>query len=903
MKRSMKKSPILLFIFSFFLPVILSGLCFALKGVSPFGDRTVLRSDAWAQYHPFLVEFRNILLRGGSLEHTWSMGMGINFAPMYAYYLSSPLYLLCVFVPDLYLAQFMTIMTMVKLGLAGLFFTYYLSKIYRRKDITMAFFGLLYALCAWVTGYYWCIIWLDVFALLPILVLGTIALLKEGKFRLYTLALALCFWCNYYLSFCCCVFVLLCFLGYHLSKKTAVRELLRSFLRFAVCTLLAAAMVAVLLIPTLLGMQQTASVKSPSFSLFALCIPDSTTGFQLVPFLKGLLLVLSRNLPNSTPTYMEGLPNLFCGFSVFSLGLYALCCKEVSRRERMVYGSMLIFLVISCILVALNFFWHGFHFPNMIPYRFSFLYSFCLLSLAYRGWTLLGQGKLRRLLIPLGLCLTLMVGSFLFYEELSFGYFSLLLSVGILLAVGLIALLRSKVPLPKLSSNLRHRLASILLCCIFLCEAGLSAYSGMDKGIAHSFSTPHIQNGQSLVSAIDAQDTEVFYRIGETVNGTSNDGALHHCNGVGIFSSSALFNFSNFASALGLRAWAPNNSFQYTESAPPTDLLCGIKYLVSVKDSYITSTDRPVVAESGDYVLLSNPSYIGVGFMMDSEAADFVSYEDNKDPLAEQSTLLSMATGLDVQLYRPIYDPELSASENCTLEPMDDPSRFYYTVGEGEPRGQFTISYTMEEAGLFCIATRMQGGKDMVIYKNGEKFYTTPVYERGILSLGQVVPGDVFDMCYTSEDYREAGISLRAAMYDPDAFASAMEKLADEVWTIESASDTQLSGSITVKEEGLFYTSIPYEPGWTAYVDGVEVPLAQSYDPRYGDVKLTDGVVSFPLSAGAHHIRLEYRSPGLRIGLAVSLCAIGIYIVLIFFKKPTLFPPLPESKKEIAHED
>lgn len=70
---------------------------------------------------------------------------------------------------------------------------------------------MMYALCSFVAGYYWNIIWLDALALLPLMLAGMVSLLREGRFRLYTLALALSLLCNYYLSFFCCIFVGLSF--------------------------------------------------------------------------------------------------------------------------------------------------------------------------------------------------------------------------------------------------------------------------------------------------------------------------------------------------------------------------------------------------------------------------------------------------------------------------------------------------------------------------------------------------------------------------------------------------------------------------------------------------------------------------------------------------------------------
>ena len=36
--------------------------------------------------------------------------------------------------------------------------------------------------------------------------------------------------------------------------------------------------------------------------------------------------------------------------------------------------------------MLLNYIWHAFHFPNDLPYRFSFMYSFILLTMAYKAF-------------------------------------------------------------------------------------------------------------------------------------------------------------------------------------------------------------------------------------------------------------------------------------------------------------------------------------------------------------------------------------------------------------------------------------------------------------------------------------------------------------------------------------
>lgn len=89
-----------------------------------------------------------------------------------------------------------------------------------------------------------------------------------------------------------------------------------------------------------------------------------------------------------TPTFKEGLPNLYCGVGTILLGFLFLLSWDVKWKEKLCALFLLVFFNVSFIIRQLDYIWHGFHFPNMIPYRFSFLYSFVLLVVAYRAWTL-----------------------------------------------------------------------------------------------------------------------------------------------------------------------------------------------------------------------------------------------------------------------------------------------------------------------------------------------------------------------------------------------------------------------------------------------------------------------------------------------------------------------------------
>ncbi|MDO4989664.1 MAG: YfhO family protein, partial [Eubacteriales bacterium] len=65
--------------------------------------------------------------------------------------------------------------------------------------------------------------------------------------------------------------------------------------------------------------------------------------------------------------------------------------------------------------------------------------------------------------------------------------------------------------------------------------------------------------------------------------------------------------------------------------------------------------------------------------------------------------------------------------------------------------------------------------------------------------------------------------------------------------------------------DGVWYFSVPFDPGWTALVDGEETVLLNS-----------GSMIAVPVAAGEHRLELCYRTPGLRAGAAVSLVSLAL---------------------------
>ena len=127
---------------AFFVPIVIMIIIFIQRGIFPFGEESFLRTDMYHQYAPFFSEFQYKLRHGGSLLYSWDVGMGVNFAALYAYYLASPFNWLLILCPKAYIIEFMSYMIVLKIGLSGLSFAWYLKKHCRSNSVGVGFFGI-----------------------------------------------------------------------------------------------------------------------------------------------------------------------------------------------------------------------------------------------------------------------------------------------------------------------------------------------------------------------------------------------------------------------------------------------------------------------------------------------------------------------------------------------------------------------------------------------------------------------------------------------------------------------------------------------------------------------------------------------------------------------------------------
>src|SRR5699024_5705872 len=157
--------------------------------------------------------------------------------------------------------------------------------------------------------------------------------------------------------------------------STAAVRCLPSFAtrRSSDLSLLAGGLAAVVLLPEIFALQATAS---GNFSF-----PQTITSYF------SIFDMIARHIGNiQTETGLEHWPNIYCGVAVLMFFLLYLCCAKVSVRVKAVYCGLILFFFASFSVNVLNFVWHGFHYPNSLPCRQSFIYIFLMLFVCFRAF-------------------------------------------------------------------------------------------------------------------------------------------------------------------------------------------------------------------------------------------------------------------------------------------------------------------------------------------------------------------------------------------------------------------------------------------------------------------------------------------------------------------------------------
>ena len=788
---------------AFFVPVLVLVVIFAQRGIFPFGEECFLRTDMYHQYAPFFSEFQYKLTHGGSLLYSWDIGMGVNFSALYAYYLASPMNWLVALCPRQFLIEFMTVLIVIKTGLSGLFFTWYLRKHTGTREFGSCFFGIFYALSGYMAAYSWNIMWLDCILLFPVILFGLERLVKEKKGMVYCIALGLSILSNYYISIMICIFmVIYAAVLVILYPPKKGKEFAATAGRFTLYSLLAGGLAAVVLLPEIYALQATASGNFD--------FPKTVSSYF------SIFDMIARHIGNvQTEIGLDHWPNIYCGVAVLMLLLLYLGNKNIKIKEKAVYFSLLLFFYASFSVNVLNFIWHGFHYPNSLPCRQSFIYIALVLVMCYKAYLELKNTPWKHIVMAFwGAAAFVILAEKLVDNEEQF-HFAVFYAAILFLALytGCIYLYHSR-------KWCRDGVLLAVLGLVF-CE---SAVNMAVTSIPTTSRTAYVKDNEDTMLLADSIRSSVFYRIEKGESRTKNDGAWMNFPSASLFSSVASAAMSDFFQSVGCES--STNAYSVKGSTPFIDALFATRYGI-YPDQQPADGLKEQIGRQGSMWFYENKYTLPVGFVMPQDMeTNWVL--DSGNPANVQNDLSSVL-GVSNLLV-----PAEGVSEGKKLTFTADASGDYYV---------YVTNKKVEEVSA-------EIGERSLSFDNVDRGY---FLELGYLPKGQ-------EVILQSQTDGNPAMQAEIWRFDPEAMEEIYQCLSKSPLELSSWTDTGLAGSINTPEGGTMFTSIPYDKGWKIWVDGTAVSGRPVFDAFLG----------VDLEPGEHKIRLSYEPQGLKTGAVIT---------------------------------
>ncbi|MBQ8786031.1 MAG: YfhO family protein [Oscillospiraceae bacterium] len=872
-----------IYILAFFVSMLILLISYLIFGIYPIGDESVLVLDLNGQYVYYFENLRDAFWGNGSLLNSWSRNLTGEIIGMYAYYLASPFTLVVMLLPRSMMTTSLLIMQMLKVGTAAITFCWYLRNSKKTAPYTALIFGLMYSLMGYMIVQLMDPMWLDGLIYLPIICRGIEKLIDKGSWLLFIIPLALMFIANFYIGWMIAIFCCFYFLAYYffISMETTpfrFKHMLLSGVKFASGGIIAAACAAWLLIPL---------YYSLSLGKFEFSEPkyDFKTQFDFIDFFVNLL-------PNVYDTCRpEGSPVVYCGVMTILLVPLFFMNNNIRLRQKIGFGVLALTVVLSMYLSTIDLVWHGFQVPNWLPYRYSFTVSFLLLIMAAQAFERIEGISYKEI----GGVFVALAAYVFYLDKHDSERLDIIAAVWFTVVVGAVyaLLLYAHKKFYKIKPI---PIAIVAFLIIELTVTSTYTMYKIDKDVVYSnydSYNRYITLGRNTVEKIYEMDDSPVYRIEKNFHRTVNDPMAF--GSFGLSHSSSTLNAAPIQLLRNLGFSYGGHYIKYKGATYITDSIFGIKYVME-KGKAVTvdengdKTDTPDVAESKHYndnlvlangdkkeimYVYENPYALPVGFMADNAITE-IAFENWYNPFENQNALFSALLSDEEQEFFKEIEIDEILPENAKPSTYGSHTKYVPRIEGSNSHIEFILTAPTEDMIYMYFPSQYEREVNLWLNKEFVDYY----YEGGkmcIQPLGHFKEGDELSFITTiTEDNNEVLFRDNYFYYlDEKMFTAAIDELKQNPLEIEHFEEHHLKGTITVDKEGVMFTSIAWEPGWTVYVDGEKV------EP----VKLVDALIGVPLTEGTHTIEMKFFPAGMKLGIIVSLVGIITVIVIALYER------------------
>lgn len=259
-------------------------------------------------------------------------------------------------------------------------------------------------------------------------------------------------------------------------------------------------------------------------------------------------------------------------------------------------------------------------------------------------------------------------------------------------------------------------------------------------------------------------------------------------------------------------------------------------YYINDLDIYHLLFNIKYVYNDGE--ISENNDSIGYMYMIDNNDSSLDgNYVENLNSMFKD------LTGLD-DLYK------VQDYKNKSIEKIEnDDTKVTYTF-----KTKKDIYYVFNDTRIMCLEI------------NGETIKNDGLTN---ISFGKM-SSDTITIIYNSYDNNKDG---NFYTYDQDKFNEGVNLLKQKTINVTEFKEDYIKGNCETDKDIHVYTSIPYDKGWSVYVNGKEVDT----------YKYKDSLLMFDISKGNNEIELKFNISHLNIGIITSIISMVLMGVLYYF--------------------
>ena len=828
------------YLISFIIPLVIMSGVYLSQGIYWNSDTSPLLGDGFHQYVIFDLNLRHILHGSGSLFYTFTSGLGLNFYALSSYYLGSFLSPLVYFFDVSGMPDAVYLSTLLKFGLIGLSTFFSLSKIFKNIPAPLRLaLSTSYALMSFTVSQLEIKTWLDVFILIPLILTGLHLLITEKKRILYFTSLSILFIQNYYFGYMTALFLVV---WYFCQLSWDFKSRKYSFLDFFLTSLLAGLTSFIMTLPTLFDL------RTHGEKLTAITKIKTDASWYLDLFAKQFIGAFDT-------TKYGSIPMIFVGLLPFILTIVFFTLKSIKFHVKLCYATLLIIIIASFYLEALDLFWQGMHAPNMFLHRYAWIFSTLLIYISAEVLNRFKDIKLWNILFSM---------TFLLFGYLATIYFknhySFLTKLNILLTLEfLVVYLLLLLALIKKLISLK--IFSILILIFTISEISFNASSqlnGITKEWGFASRSTYDKDIPSMEAILEytKQQPDTFTRTEKLQTQTGNDSMKFNYNGISQFSSVRNRSASTTLDKLGFKSSGTNLNLRYANNTIIADSLFGISYNIS--ETYPDKYGFHPSYQKDNLTLYKNQFALPIAFATQSLYKD-VTFNDHT--LDNQTQFLNQIAGLNEEYFYPINHHTVSGDSVVNLNGTDTEDA--------------TISYSIEvpdNSQVYLSMTKLNFSNDkkkqVDIIVNGEKKSFTTDNAFTFFNLGYTENKQTFDIQVKFPG--NAQVSFESPTFyrlDTKKYTDAIRKIKENPVEVSSYKNKVIVNYKVKNETSIFFT-IPYDQGWSAYQNGKKLQIQQAQT----------GFMKIDVPEGEGTITLSFIPKGFVAGASCSLIAIIVFI-------------------------